>query len=187
LFFFSYCLVPTGSLVLDGIPEELNDLVVWQDLFDVQTDAAEVTVLDLVSASAKLMNDEALKTIASTKEFPGAGAQVLTLQNEGWSKTLAVQIRLRWKVYEGKTEAHLLNGSYCLTGKSFRGRQSGPRIDTRGPDPGPDWDLLTKPPSRLPDSFITALMIPDWREAFLRCVGPRGLPPKAPLNTSKGI
>ena len=66
---------------------------------------------------------------------------------------LRIQVIGIWKLYRARTEASLLNGSYCLTDNSFKGEMVGPAIDTQGSHPGEQWELITDNDFVLPTEF----------------------------------
>ena len=55
---------------------------------------------------------------------------------------LAVRVTQQrsWRMFVGRREAHLLNGSYCFSDERFLGDQSTPWIDTQSDTPGEGWE-----------------------------------------------
>ena len=52
-----------------------------------------------------------------------------------------------WRVYRGKLDAHLANGTYSMTENEFKGVYEWPVIDTFGPTPGDGWEATERNPS----------------------------------------
>ena len=119
--------------------KNLNDVQSWGQLYDLKLIDGN-TVYEALESYLHDFENITKKNI-SLKILPiGGTADVdLVLKNYG---NLKMRIKLGYKHYKGKIEAQLVNGSYCLTNKSFSGTQTGPVIDTWGPHPGPAWEEI---------------------------------------------
>ncbi len=121
-------------------------LTTWNDLFNLILEGNEEKVLSVI---ARTFSVDEKKSISHQKSllkqkvtFPGNWKSDLILKVDGFEQDLVLTIIGRWKKYRAKSEATLLNGSYCVSDGSFMGTQYGPSIDTWGEHPGDAWEEL---------------------------------------------
>jgi hypothetical protein len=67
-----------------------------------------------------------------------------------------MKIRVLWAIFQGKTECHLFNGSYCFTNDAYLGSMKSPAIDTYDFHPGSSW-FEVKRGSQLPKPNMVAI------------------------------
>jgi hypothetical protein len=154
---------------------------VWNDLFDIKISEDNTTILDVL---AKAFLDEGEKIVAELTEnlsienhrLPRNWASEVTFDlNE--TDNLRIQVIGNWKLYRARTEASLLNGSYCLTDNSFKGEMVGPAIDTQGSHPGEQWELITDNDFLLPKNAILVVLFPPThvQEQFRAAIGSKSI------------
>lgn len=138
-------------------------LKIWNDLFNLTDRESEKTVLDL---DAETFSADEKKNMSELDEllkqnvisFPADWKSDLTLNLPGFNQNLTLRVMGRWKTYRARSEATLLNGSYCVSNGSFRGTQSGPSIDTWSEHPGDAWEELQSACSSLPLNSALAIL-----------------------------
>jgi hypothetical protein len=108
------------------------------------------TVMEQLLASFTEGEEKAVQDTTGTGRFPEDWTVSLEIPN-GSPDIAPLRISLdgKWKVYRAKLEAHLLDGTYSFTENMFAGSQTSPWIDMQGPEPGPGWELITDPPTRV--------------------------------------
>lgn len=97
--------------------------------------------------------------------------------NEGLPK-LTIKLEIADQVFRAKTEWYLLNGSYSVTDKSFRGSQATPSLDMNGIHPGPGWEEVAEIPDQMPKPCIAMFMQMDARARLVE-YGETAFPSKA--------
>ena len=91
--------------------------------------------------------------------FPHGWSTNLEIKgNSSKHKSLNLDFKGLWRIYQGNLEAYLLNGSYSLTSGEFKGSQSTPVIDTHGPYPGPGWTLLKTIPKNIKHNCVNMIL-----------------------------
>ncbi|MEH0021948.1 MAG: restriction endonuclease [Desulfobacter sp.] len=146
----------------NGINKTINT---WGDLLDLITVENKTVYQELVDDythfNKRFENDS-----PKTTQFGLPKSQRLSLKFECLDgSNLILYLDIIYKYYKGKTEAQIINGSYCINNRSFSGRQSGPVIDMQGSNPGPDWEEVPEP-SDLNSSCIAILKggLPDPKQ-----------------------
>jgi hypothetical protein len=117
------------------------------------------TVMEMLLASFNEGEEKAVNHVTSTGRFPEnwtASLEVRTADED--VSPLIISIDGIWKVYKGKLEAHLLNGTYSFTENLFAGSQTSPSIDMKGSHPGPGWELVSEHPSCLQPGISMAIL-----------------------------
>ena len=180
LVFQTYLCTPgIRTSLVEGPLDPRWSLSVWSDLFGVAIDNVEgkQTFLDsLVAAIFDAEQKTAITRIDPKQHFPPDCRTTFELSEEG-RKPITALLEVRWNVYRGKLEAHLLDGSYSITSGDFKGLQIGPVISLRG-GPGPGWELLEGRPSIESPGVVTAILThgeATIREALMKNLGPRAL------------
>ena len=108
------------------------------------------TLLEMLIASFTEGEEGAVNHVTSTGRFPENWTASLEIRTGAEEVSpLIISINGIWKVYKGKLEAHLLNGSYSFTENLFAGSQTSPSIDMKGSHPGPGWELIAERPTYL--------------------------------------
>ncbi len=151
--------------------------ITWNDLFEIQIDHDNgyVTLLDSIAARFAEDENEAIQKISMGNPFPRDWGTEIVL-GQGTDEELRIQVWGHWKWYRARSEAILLNGSYCLSDGSFKGTQRGPGIDMYGADPGPSWAEITEPNFTPGASRITAIRCGgDVRAALRQSYGPQSV------------
>ena len=150
----------------------------WNDLFDIEieSDDGSTTILDVISTAFANGEDRAILKAKETSSFPPDWKKVLAFKVDEIESELHIQVLGRWKKYHARLEAILLNGSYCLSDKLFKGSQRGPWIDMKSVHPGEDWTEITDrnfdPSSK---RIISILSGGDVKTALLEGYRPKAL------------
>lgn len=152
---------PTIELRLSKSPTQYG-LTTLSDLFNLTLEGNQETVLSLIaktfSAGEKKAISHQKSSLKQKVTFPADWQSDLILKVAGFDQDLVVTIIGRWKKYRAKSEATLLNGSYCVSDGSFRGTQYGPSIDTWGEGPGDAWEELPVTEFSLPMNSALAIL-----------------------------
>jgi hypothetical protein len=94
----------------------------------------------------------------------------------GIENEIRIQIAGHWKLYRGRTEANLLNGSYCFSNSAFHGQQIGPPVDTQSTHPGEGWvEIIDKDFVLPPNRVIVILGEGNVRQALRDGLGLKSL------------
>jgi len=114
LYFRSFLSKTSVHLSLAG-PITIDGVHTWNDVLDLAVSAgsAQSTVLDRI-AERYFAQEQASITLALNKlRFPEPWQSMHTFSlSVDPVQQFQVQLAVRWKRYQGTTEAHLLNGSY---------------------------------------------------------------------------
>jgi hypothetical protein len=178
--FKSYCCTSRIKVTLKNPPVPYWNIVNYNDLFNIiyKSDGSESRVIDLIHSGFIKMEKTAVEQVKEGK-FPLAWVNEITLNetdevNGLTPKPLCIVVEGSWKVYEGKLEAHLLEGSYSFSSGEFHGSQTGPAIDMQGPHPGPGWKLIMEPPSLIGAQCVAAILYGgNVRDVLLEKLGQR--------------
>jgi len=147
----------------------------WNDLFDIEIEQGDKreTLLDVIASVFAEGEDEAIRKIGGAIVFPSDWGTEIALGDSAGNE-LRVQVWGRWTWYRARSEATLLDGSYCLSDGSFKGSQSGPMISLRDKHPGPSWVEVTDRDLVPPANRITAIRCSgDVRTALRQSYGPQ--------------
>lgn len=150
IFMSSYCCSPRISVSVVAPLDPYWKIKKWNDLFSLtfSDGGTPLSVIDAIVRSYRTGENEALEKIKKDF-FPSNWARILECTDDAKeNKSLKIIIRGYWNIYEGRIEAHLLNGSYNFTSGEFMGSLSTPVVDTYSSHPGPGWTLLKKLPSK---------------------------------------
>jgi len=129
-----------------------HPLNTWGDIFALKYD--EGMVLDIISKLISEKEQEAADKIKASKSFPPDWAVEIQLWLNDSTNMIKLLVSERWEKYKARMEATLLDGSYCLTNKTFRGIQQGPSIDIRNTNPGESWIKIEDADFSLPTNRI---------------------------------
>ena len=163
--------------------EPLHSLEVetFEDMFSLRLSrsSGDCTVLDRLAALYEEVEKASLDEMSTSGRFPRpfSASVEFSGQTEDGRISLKVEVRVKWRIYEGRTEAHLLQGSYSFTSGEFLGEQMSPVIDLMGPDPGPGWELLKTPPVKI--NLATRHFC---KQASGGILSPSKEPPRAPFD-----
>jgi len=142
----------------------------------VEKDGEVATILDVVVEAFALDEQEALSRTSETGRFPSDWQRDLVFKGAGIKRGLGIRVSGRWKRYRARTEAILLEGSYCLSGGSFRGRLIGPAVDVISDHPGEGWvELADNDPAPSSSVVITLLNRGGVRTALREEYGPKAV------------
>jgi hypothetical protein len=152
LVFWSYCCTPCLGLFLiepDAKILKERNLVYWNDLLDMSV-THDLTLLDYIATEC--LKYEKVSAIHPTlgNLFPKNWQIEFSfspVHNPSW--IFRIRVSGLWKIYLGRKDAHLLNGSYCFSNESFRGNMASPPVDTKEP-PGPWWEPIDRDFKDLP-------------------------------------
>jgi hypothetical protein len=174
--FRSYCCTARVAVSLAAPPDPAWDLKTWNDLFSLAKDGTD-SLLDRIVTCFREGETEAANKVKTEGPFPKSWASELRVTHPQTEVApLRVIVAGAWKLYEGRVEAHLIDGSYSFNTGDFKGRQAAPWIDRVGPHPGPGWTLLDEPPKQIPLPRMVAILYHgDARQALLEHMGPRPL------------
>ncbi|MFH1126096.1 MAG: restriction endonuclease [Candidatus Altiarchaeota archaeon] len=151
LMFVFYCCGQSWRLRLNGEAFDHWGTTSFDEVFSIRNQSGDPrTVLEMLLASFTEEEERVVRDATGIGRFPEdwtASLEIRTGSND--VAPLRISLDGKWKVYRAKLEAHLLDGTYSFTENLFAGSQTSPWIDTQGPDPGPGWELITDPPTRL--------------------------------------
>ena len=174
LWFDAYCCSSQMSLAVDPCPLPRGlQLRQWNDLFQVSThyEGKELTVLDAICQAFQSAELAAVEDTKRVGGFPQPFTLHLSLRDHEKCEALTIIVHGRWKVYRGRLEAFLLNGSYSFTSKAYAGTVSTPAVDMWSSDPGPGWELLESSPARLENAVLTIRYDGDAKACLLEAMG----------------
>lgn len=140
IWLWGYCSHSACSLTLADVKPGLAVLT-WADVLESRLGAGDERVIDRLVEEYQKQERSAIDQAARNRGIP-----------DGWSADyefhdgtthvpfFRIIVRAWWRVFRGRMEAHLLNGSYCFANKSFVGQLSTPPIDTWSSHPGEWWE-----------------------------------------------
>lgn len=176
----SYLCKPRMSLSVVAPLDSSWGLRLWRDLFllEFKDDGDKISALDAIVKSYLKGEAGAKQNLDGKSMFPTAWARLLELAEDSATRgPIRILVNGLWNIYEGRVEAHLLEGSYNFTSEEFIGSQSGPVIDLYSSHPGPGWRLLDEIPTpESPKGFIRSVCIlsgGNAKEALLENLGPK--------------
>lgn len=156
----------------------------WNALFDLKTlPDSDLNMLEVICDDFRKREKEEVKKTPKRK-FPADWFQDYSIFRREQDELLcSFRVHGIWGKHRGRTQAYLLNGSYCLTSSQFLGSQAGPILDTKGKDPGEDWEEIIAIPDTLPNQCILAILTGgDVAGAARENLGPQPL--RVKLNDS---
>lgn len=179
IFSNSYCCTPRISLSVLAPIDTKWKITYWRDLFQLtfEDKLRQQSALDAIVEVYLKGEKESTKIVTPKDLFPPNWVRSLELKEEHPPKrSITIIIHGQWNIYQGKIEAHLINGSYCFTTGEFIGSQSTPFVDLNSTNPGLGWSLLDERPSELCPGFINGVFIlsgGNVREALINELGPK--------------
>jgi hypothetical protein len=176
LLFRSYCCTPRIQLSLDRLPDPNSSIRVYKDLFCLEAEeenSQRSNVLDMVNKLYLEGERDVVSQVAHERRFPLPWSRSFRIDfADPLVQPLTVVVRGAWNIWRGKFEAHLVAGSYTFDSKEFLGSQSTPFVDTRGPHPGPGWELVEEQPEEVePFTAIFILYGGDARDLLRDSLG----------------
>lgn len=164
LAFTAYCFREKVRLSVSGLPK--GGVYRWAEALELDTPGEPPE-----NPAVQLLANEFRKARPATtldQDFvrPSRRAEISgTIEHLGFPLTFVMETE--WVVYRAKLESWLVNGSYSLTDKNFRGTMITPAIDTFSLHPGPGWDQID--PREVDRSRFSAIyFIADDSEEALR-------------------
>ena len=148
VFHGTYIYRPTIQLLVSGYPASFKT---WNEILclNVLSDGQQKKAIDVIGEKYLKSESEAASCISPGIVGPPDWSDEIVLHPSSPEMSqFNVTIMGRWKVYRGKLNAYLINGSYSFTENEFIGSQTTPVIDTQGTSPGPDWELLPERPQK---------------------------------------
>lgn len=85
---------------------------------------------------------------------------MVQVRNSG-TAPIDVTLHVRYTAYQAKIEYTLLNGSYNVSSKAFKGSETSPWIDLKSIHPGPGWAVIQSLPDEIPRPLIAAFANAD--------------------------
>lgn len=162
------CSSQIGLNFIEMFPDDTS--VTWDDIFSIKH--REGTVLDLICKVVDDTERNAIDQIKTTASFPADWAMDIQLSDNDSSASIKIRVIGHWKKYKARLEATLLDGSYCLTDKSFQGTQFGPWIDTQSTHPGDAWTEIKDADFSMPANRMIAILYKgDVKDALQKQLG----------------
>ena len=148
----------------------------WNEVFgiSVRLEDDTTTVLDLVANLYADAEAEAMQKVELQQPIPVDWRRSFVLEGTKTPGEIRVTVLGGWKWYQARTDAILLDGSYCLSDGSFRGSLSGPVIATTGDHPGEAWVEIDVPDVMPTSNMCVAILHqPDVKAVLRERLGPR--------------
>lgn len=161
VFVESFCVTPRLSISVGSPLNPQWNLKIWNDLFSLQfeDEGLPMLVIDAIVRSYFRGEEEAIRRAKETF-FPSNWNSTLEcIEEKPVKKIIKIILRGSWNVYEGRLDAHFLNGSYNFSSGEYLGSLGTPAVDTQSSHPGPGWILLDTPPSKAKTKGIKSLCI----------------------------
>lgn len=152
----------------------------WGEIFNLHCDDGRLT-LDAINDAYLAAEESSASNLSASRKIPQPFLNRITIFAEPPRGPLWLQIVGRWKFFRAITEAHIVNGSYEVTGGDFKGSFTTPWIDRFDPNLGPGWEVLPEPPVIAGDYAILVLRIADIRPQLIDSLG--NVPVGAKLGT----
>lgn len=143
LFLRSFLAHPQAAIDVSRRTGVYESITTWGELFTLRVETAgkATTALELIEEGYAKLEKELLDGARGGELTPPSGSSECTFCQDGDSESrLSVRLRVFWRYYSGRSEAHLMNGSYCFDNKHFAGTQLGPTIALKEDSPGPGWE-----------------------------------------------
>jgi hypothetical protein len=172
-----YWCCDSGALIDVDLGEIESPPKTWGEFFAyrIPKNGYDESVAECLQAAYQTGKERAIKEQAARpgiSVFPDDFACRVDLEDSP-GRTTKVTIICRWRRFQGKLSASLLNGSYCLETGEFAGTITGPPIHVTFPPPASDWQELSlnPPPPRLKHFVFmknSAGVIEMLRESFMQ-------------------
>jgi len=168
-----------------------SGLKTWNDLFALHPAQCQpdATVLDIICDAFRSAEGKVVKEACEAGTFPRNFETRISVRLEAIHAHVVIPLLCRWTRYRARLQAHLVDGSWCVSTGSFRGTIGAPPISMKDAHPGqggwvevPDTDAALPPWSALAIRYQ-----PDVYRALREEVGPRLLVPDSPICTEPGI
>lgn len=170
LYFVFYCCSQAWRLWWKSEASDQWGKITIDEVFAIKNQTDDLrTVMEMLLANFTEGEEKAVHHVTSTGRFPENWTASLEIRTGDEDVSpLIISIDGIWKVYKGKLEAHLLNGTYSFTENLFAGSQTSPSIDMKGSHPGPGWELVAEHPTCLqPGVGMAILKGGNIRESLL--------------------
>ena len=177
VFASSYACYPQISIAL-GLPlDPFWKIKKWNDFFEVvlHDDGEEISGIDVINKHYLEGEKAARVKMKKGEIFPPSWQNVIRYVDDVSKKELTIIINGKWEIYEGRLEAHLVNGSYNFTSDEFVGGVYTPALNVRENNPGAGWKLIESKSEYQPkkalfrSSFI--MSAGDVEEALVTAIG----------------
>lgn len=169
------CSTQIALAIIEMVPDDTS--IIWDDIFSINHE--DGTVLDLICKVIADAERNALDKIKITASFPPDWAMDLQLSDDKSSDSIKIRVFGHWKKYKARMEATLLDGSYCLSNKSFQGTQFGTWIDTQSAHPGEAWTEIKDADFSMPTNRVIAILYQGKaKDALQEQLGPKSAHPK---------
>jgi len=136
------------------IPEGIKN---WGQLFDLKIWNSDENVIQYLLTVFKKFEKEIKFGPGGVPLNRSKGVEV-KLESGFFAE---IEIVIEYRHYQGKLEAHLVKGSYCLTNDNFRGTLVGPSIDMKGTSPGSGWKEIKNIPD-VNNARVVAILSGGW-------------------------
>lgn len=174
----SFACASTVHLIIDPCAIAYRPMT-WNELFDIRIGDGEgySTVMEAIEAQfAENERNSMDYWNTSNKEganlFPPDWDSDLELNIPGIQGKLRLRVLIGWRRYRARTEAVLLNGSYCLWDGSFRGTLATPSVDLRSGHPGAGWEEISSSDVPADSSrIVIALCSPNLEDSLRQAIG----------------
>lgn len=139
LAFNAYCFRELVSLRVDGVPE--GSTYTYAEVLEIEASdhAPERPAVQLLSEEFRKAKPD---ITAGHGSLPAGRRAEIAGMIEHLGIPLRLILETRWAIYRAKLESWLVNGSYSLTEKDFKGTMMTPAIDTFSAHPGPGWEQI---------------------------------------------
>jgi hypothetical protein len=118
--------------------QAMEGISTWGDVYDQKEEGTGLTIFEKIYHEVSGLETEVKENLSGFPKQKNAVFEV----NLGQGKSLSINLRLGYRYYKGKLEAHLVNGSYCFSNEKFKGSLSTPVIDMKSVHPGPGWEEI---------------------------------------------
>lgn len=133
-----------------------NNLKTWHDMFVLKQD--ERTILDVICAETENCEETTVMEAINTGLFPRDWEKEIHFVNNNDHRSISIQIFGRWKKYQARIEATLLEGSYCINDGLYWGKQAGPWINVRDEHLSEIWQELVDNAPPLPSNRVIFIL-----------------------------
>jgi len=178
----AYCCRNQVSLIGLECPDQKWNMRTWSDLFKspVVVHGSQEVGIDVLCEIHDHAVKQALTAIKPGDLFPTAWYTDVRLDHpNAAAQPFSLRLGGRWNTWVGKTEAHLLKGTYSLTTNQFVGTTSMPYVDTWNVDPGPGCEPC-EPPVRAPLNTCVYILRGKVRESLLAELAPKPIQVREP-------
>jgi hypothetical protein len=138
----SFCF--TQRVMLEYFGDAPPPETLWNQIFDEEVRLGNGTVITVLDELDRTWQELGRTFSEHMKAQPAPYRHMLQSKTTFTSpeSSFSIQLSLLWKAWRGRLEAHLLNGSYCISNGKFAGSMTTPIISLTGPSPGPGWDPI---------------------------------------------